>query len=310
MRLVIALGGNALLKRGERPEPDVQLRHLRVAASALAGLARRHELLLTHGNGPQVGLLALQAGAGDGQVAVPLDVLDAESEGMIGYLIERELMNALPGRELATLLTQVEVVADDPAFRQPSKPIGPVYALVEGERLALQRGWTMARDGEGVRRVVASPAPRRIPGLRAVRCLLDAGFIVVCGGGGGIPVVRDADGALRGVEAVVDKDRTAALLAEGVGANGLVLLTDAPGLYADFGTPGQHLLRVATPDSLRGRPFAAGTMGPKVEAACRFVERTGGWAAIGALEDAAAVVAGTAGTLVEPAAVARVAPSR
>lgn len=301
MRLVVALGGNALLRRGERPELEVQREHLRRAAGALASLAGGNDLLLTHGNGPQVGLLALQAEACRAGPAVPLDVLGAESQGMIGYLLEQELENALRGREVATLLTRVEVDAEDPGFRNPSKPIGPVYAFEEGERLARERGWVMGRDGGGLRRVVASPAPRRILEMRAARRLLDAGVVVICGGGGGIPVVVGAEGDLRGVEAVVDKDRTSTLLAEGVRADGLVMLTDAPGVYEGYGTPRQRLISIATPEDLRGQAFDAGSMGPKVEAACRFVENTGGWAAIGALEQAEAVARWRAGTLVQAA---------
>jgi len=293
MRLVVALGGNALLRRGERPDLEIQRRHLREAAVSLGVLARDHDLVLTHGNGPQVGLLALQAERhGD---TVSLDVLGALSEGLIGYLLEQELRRALPGREVVTILTPVEVDPHDPAFAQPTKPIGPVYTREEGNRLARPRGWTMAPDGDGWRRVVPSPAPRRILPLNAIRRLLDSRVIVICAGGGGIPVAADA-GGLRGVEAVIDKDRTAALLAEGVEADGLVLLTDVPGLFEGFGTPGSRLLRVATPAQLRDRSFEAGTMGPKVEAACRFAERTGGWASIGPLEAASAVVTGTAGT--------------
>jgi carbamate kinase len=301
MRLVVALGGNALLKRGERADLETQRQHVRQAVAALAGLGPRHDLVVTHGNGPQVGLLALQAEAYRDGPAVPLDVLGAESEGLIGYLLEQELRNALPGREVATLLTQVVVDADDPAFRNPTKPIGPVYPPGEGERLRRARGWSMARDAGGLRRVVASPLPRRILELEVIRCLLTDRRIVVCAGGGGIPVVVGADGALRGVEAVVDKDRSAALLAEGVGADGLLLLTDAAGVYDDFGTPHPRLIRSATPGEFKGRTFDPGSMGPKVEAACRFVERTGGWAAIGALEEAAAIVSGAAGTFIEPA---------
>lgn len=301
MRLVVALGGNALLRRGERADVDAQRGRLRGAVSALADLAHRHDLVVTHGNGPQVGLLALQAEAYPGGPAVPLDVLGAESEGMIGYLLEQELRNALPGREVATLLTQVVVDADDAAFRNPTKPIGPVYPPEEGERLGRERGWSMVRDAGGLRRVVASPVPRRILELEAIRRLRSDRRIVVCAGGGGIPVVVGGDGVMRGVEAVVDKDHSAALLAEGVGADGLVLLTDVAGVYEDFGTPRQRLIRSGTAEHLKGRSFAPGSMGPKVTAACRFVERTGGWAAIGALEEAAAIVSGAAGTLIEPA---------
>jgi carbamate kinase len=298
MRLVVALGGNALLRRGERLDLDVQRRHVRQAVAALSGLAGRHELVVTHGNGPQVGLLALQAEAYTVGPSVSLDVLGAESEGMIGYVLEQELRNALRDRDVATLLTQVEVDADDPAFRRPTKPIGPVFAREEGERLARERGWTMVPDGDGLRRVVPSPRPRRISTLPAIRCLLDGGFIVIGGGGGGIPVVAGPAG-IAGVEAVVDKDHTAALLAEGVGADALVLLTDTPGVYLDHGTPTQRLIARLTPRDVPRLSFDGGSMGPKVEAACRFVERTGGWASIGRLEDVASVVEGASGTRIE-----------
>jgi carbamate kinase len=302
MRLVLALGGNALLRRGEALELETQRARVREAAAALAPLARRHELLLTHGNGPQVGLLALQAEAYPGLRPYPLDVLDAESEGLIGYLIEQELRNALPGRELATLLTQVEVAADDPAFATPRKPIGPVYPEVQAERLCAERGWRVARDGAGFRRVVASPRPRRILELATIRLLLDHGVIVVCAGGGGIPVAAASDGVLRGVEAVIDKDRSAALLAEGVRADGLLLLTDADGVYEGWNTPRARLLRSATSEMLGRLPFDPGSMAPKVEAACAFAERTGGFAAIGALGEAEAVAAGRAGTWIRASA--------
>jgi carbamate kinase len=295
MRLVVALGGNALLRRGEPPDLEPQRRRLRTAVAPLARLAHHHSLVLTHGNGPQVGQLAVQAAAATAGHAVPLDVLGAESQGMIGYWLAQELENALPGREVAALLTQVEVAADDPSLGRATKPIGPVYPPAEGERLAAERGWTMVRDGGGLRRAVASPVPQRILPLRSIRRLLDARAIVVCAGGGGIPVIF-AGGEWRGVDAVIDKDHTAALLAEGVGAHGLLLLTDTPGVYEGFGTAGQRLIHSASPEELAALAFPAGTMGPKVEAACRFVSRTGGWAAIGALAEAGALVAGTAGT--------------
>lgn len=300
MRLVLALGGNALLRRGEPMELETQRAHVREAVGAVATLAREHDLVVSHGNGPQVGLLALQAEAYRGVRPYSLDVLGAESEGLIGYLIEQELKSALPGREVATLLTQVEVDPSDQAFAHPTKPIGPVYALPEGERLGRDRGWALARDGAGLRRVVASPRPRRILELQTIRLLLAHGVIVVCAGGGGIPVVVGAGGAVRGAEAVIDKDRSAALLAEGVDADALVLLTDADGVYRDWGTADARLLRTAAPDALQGLRFDAGSMGPKVEAACGFVERTGRWAAIGALEDAVAIVEGRRGTRILP----------
>lgn len=301
--IVVALGGNALIRRGERAEAATQRANIALAVRAVAAVAHRHEVVVTHGNGPQVGLLALQAEAYRDVAPYPLDVLGAESEGMIGYLLEQELMNALPGRPVATLLTQVSVDAADPAFAAPSKPIGPVYDEPAGKRLSAERGWTLAPDGDGVRRVVASPEPRAILELATIRLLIGAGVLVICAGGGGIPVTITAEGAIHGVEAVVDKDRAAALLAEQLGADALLLLTDVPRVVAGWGTSAAVELDRATPTELRELTFAAGSMGPKVEAACRFVERTSGLAAIGALADAEAILAGRAGTQirVEPA---------
>jgi carbamate kinase len=302
-RVVVALGGNALIRRGERAEAANQRANIVRAVRAVAALAHRDEVVVTHGNGPQVGLLALQAEAYRDVAPYPLDVLGAESEGMIGYLLEQELMNALPGRPVASLLTQVSVDAADPAFAEPSKPIGPVYDEPAGKRLAAERGWALAPDGHGVRRVVASPMPLAILELATIRLLIGAGVLVVCAGGGGIPVTITAEGAIHGVEAVVDKDRAAALLAEQLGADALLLLTDVPRVVAGWGTDAAVELGHATPTELRDLTFPVGSMGPKVEAACRFAERTGGLAAIGALDDAEAILAGHAGTQirVEPA---------
>jgi carbamate kinase len=298
VRVVIALGGNALLRRGESLDAEVQQRNVRRAADAVADVARAHQVVVTHGNGPQVGLLALQSAALAGARPWPLDVLGAETEGMIGYLVELELRNRLPGRAVATLLTQVEVAAGDPAFARPSKPIGPVYTRAEAERLAAERGWRVAPDGPGFRRVVASPEPLRLVELESIRLLLEAGTLVVCAGGGGIPVVSDASMCHRGVEAVVDKDLAAALLAAELGCDALLMLTDVDAVYEGWRTPEARPLRAAAPGALRARAFEPGTMGPKVEAACRFAERTAGFAAIGRLEDAAALLAGAAGTRV------------
>lgn len=297
MRLVVALGGNALLRRGERLTAENQRRNVRLAAAALAPLTAAHELIITHGNGPQVGLLALQAASGRDTEPYPLDILDAESEGMIGYLIEQELASLLPNRRFATLLTQVEVDPADPAFRYPSKPIGPVYSGVEAKRLANERGWSIAVDGTGYRRVVASPVPRRIFELGVIELLASQGVIVICAGGGGVPVVRRADGGLIGVEAVIDKDRASSLLARELRAATLLLLTDVDGVYLDWATPRARRIRRIAPAALREHVFAAGSMGPKVEAACGFAE-AGGMAAIGRLQDAAAMLAGEAGTQV------------
>lgn len=302
--MVAALGGNALLLRNEEAGADVQRRHAAVAARSIAKLAAGNDLVVTHGNGPQVGLLALQSAADPSVLPLPLDVLDAETEGLIGYLLEQELTNALPGRSVATLLTQVVVDLDDAAFTNPTKPIGPVYDAATARRIAADRGWAMARDGDALRRVVPSPVPRDIVEIGTIRLLLAAGVIVVCVGGGGIPVVVDAEGALRGVEAVIDKDLASGLLAELLAADALLILTDVDGVQRDFGTPGARRIPSASIAELRAMQFAPGSMRPKIAAACAFVERTGGLAGIGRLDEATEVLAGVAGTLVANAAAA------
>jgi carbamate kinase len=297
MRVVMALGGNALLRRGEAPEADIQRNNVQLAVeTSVAPIARRHELVVTHGNGPQVGLLALQAAAYRAVTPYPLDVLGAESEGMIGYLLDLALANALPERDIATLLTQVEVAPDDPAFSAPSKPIGPTYTDAEAERISAETHWSMMRDGAGWRRAVPSPAPRRIREIGTIKLLLRAGVIVVCTGGGGIPVIVTRDGGLRGVEAVIDKDLAAALLAEAIDADFLLLLTDVPAVWTRWPMSEGCPIRGTTPAELRSHSFAAGSMGPKVEAACRFVENTGRKAGIGAIDQAEAILEGKAGT--------------
>lgn len=298
MRIVVALGGNALLRRGEPAAAETQRRNVEVAAEVVAEIAAHHRVVVTHGNGPQVGLLALQSEAFREVPAYPLDVLGAESEGMIGYLLEQALHARLPERPVATLLTQVVVDPHDPAFAAPTKLIGPVYGEEEARRLASERGFAIAPDGEGFRRAVPSPEPLDIVEISTIRLLVEAGVLVICAGGGGIPVVADESGALRGVEAVVDKDLAAALLARLLHFDLLLLLTDVPGVIRGFGTPEAETVRKATPAELRALRLPAGSMGPKVEAACRFVEATGQTAAIGALEDAAAIVRGEAGTIV------------
>ncbi|MGD8958156.1 MAG: carbamate kinase [Chromatiaceae bacterium] len=301
MRIVIALGGNALLRRGEALTAENQRGNIAMAAASLAPLARDNALIITHGNGPQVGLLALQSAAGGSSEAFPLDVLDAETEGMIGYLIAQALDNLLPAeRRCACLLTQIEVDPADPAFEHPSKPIGPVFGEVEARRLADARGWQIARDGQHYRRVVPSPAPIRILELDVIELLVDQGVIVICAGGGGIPTVRRVDGSLVGVEAVIDKDLASALLARQLGADALLMLTDVDAVWTGWDQPDARALRRIAPAMIRRYPFAAGSMGPKVEAACAFVEQTGGIAGIGGLSDAQAILAGRAGTLVAP----------
>lgn len=298
MLLVVALGGNALLRRGEPLTAERQRHNVRAAAAALAPLACDYHMVISHGNGPQVGLLALQGAAWRPEESYPLDILDAETEGMIGYLIEQEIANALPGRCCATLLTQVEVDPRDPAFRHPAKPIGPLYPESEAHRLARERGWRIASDGNGWRRVVASPWPLRILELPVIELLVEQGVIVVCAGGGGIPVVRRADGSLVGVESVIDKDRASGLLARELKADAFLMLTDVDAVYRDWGTAAAEPIRRATPAGLRRLEFDPGSMGPKVEAACAFVEGTGAVAGIGTLDAAAAILAGEAGTLV------------
>jgi carbamate kinase len=297
MLVVAALGGNALLQRGERLDADVQLANARMAAEALAGVAATNRLVITHGNGPQVGLLALQNEACTSSAPYPLDVLDAETEGMLGYVLEQQLGAHLPPERLASLLTQVVVDQADPAFDRPTKPIGPLYEEPEARRRAREQGWSIAWDGHGWRRVVASPEPQRIVELAAIRLLVDAGVTVVCVGGGGIPVV-ETDRGLRGIEAVIDKDLSAALLARELGADALLLLTDVDGVYDGFGTPEARRIARATPDDLRTLSLPAGSMGPKVEAVCRFVESGGRLGAIGSLADADALLGGDAGTIV------------
>ncbi len=299
MLVVAALGGNALLRRGEPAELDVQRKNLKSAIlQGLAPIARKHRVVITHGNGPQIGLLALQAAAYKDVSPYPLDVLGAESEGMIGYLIAQALANEVPGTQIATLLTQVEVDPRDPAFAAPTKPIGPIYDEAGKLRLEAESGWTFAADDHGFRRVVPSPAPLRVIEIDAIKLLVKTGTTVVCAGGGGIPVVARA-GGLYGIEAVIDKDHTSALLAEDLGADALLLLTDVSGVWSRWPISEGARISQASPDELRKHSFDPGSMGPKVEAACRFVDRTGRMAGIGAVEDAEAILERSAGTIVK-----------
>ncbi len=299
MRIVAALGGNALLKRGEPLTARNQRENVRVAAHSLAPLVREHSLIITHGNGPQVGLLALEAAALTGVEPYTLDILNAESEGMIGYMIEQELGNILPEDvPFATILTQVEIDPADPAFDKPTKPIGPQYPREEAERLAMEHGWTIGPDHGMYRRLVASPRPKRIFEIRAVEWLVERGVVVICTGGGGIPTMLTPDGALIGVEAVIDKDYAGALLAKSLGAETFLMLTDAVAVWEEWGDPHSRLIRRASPDILDTLSFPVGTMGPKVSAACDFARATGGRAGIGALADAVDIIEGRAGTLV------------
>jgi len=299
MRIVAALGGNALLKRGEPMTAERQRANIRKAASVLAELVDLgHSLVITHGNGPQVGLLALQAAASP-EPAFPLDVLDAESAGMIGYVLQQELANVIKDRLFATLLTQVKVDPHDPAFGRPTKPIGPVYDEATARKLAAERGWQIAPDNDKWRRVVASPKPETILEAQVLTFLIDHRVIVICAGGGGIPVVELDNGSITGVEAVIDKDLASSLLARQIEADFLLMLTDVDAVYIDWGTPNAHALGHVKASDLSVVEFAAGSMRPKIEAAVEFANIAGKSAAIGRLEDAVAIVAGTRGTRIE-----------
>ena len=299
MRIVTALGGNALLRRGQALTAENQRANTAIAADALARIAMDHQLIVTHGNGPQVGLLALQGNAYKPDEAYPLDVLGAETEGMIGYMIEQELGNRLPQETpLATLLTMIEVDANDPAFANPTKFIGPVYEKAEAERLATEKGWDIRADGDKWRRVVASPLPQRIFQIRPINWLIEKQTVVICAGGGGIPTAYDSDGNLKGIEAVIDKDLASELLARDTDADLFISATDAECVYLDWGHDNQRGIKTATPDAMDQFKFAAGSMGPKVDAACQFARRTGKVAAIGALADLKGIVAGEKGTTI------------
>lgn len=299
MRILVALGGNALLRRGEAMTAENQRKNVRIAAEALAPLAGGNQLVISHGNGPQVGLLALQGAAYQHVEPYPLDVLGAQTEGMIGYMIEQELGNILPFEQpFATILSMVEVDPDDPAFQNPTKPIGPLYTEEEARQLEKDKGWVLAPDGDRFRRVVPSPLPKRIFQIRPVKWLLERGCIVICAGGGGIPTVYGPNRQLYGCEAVVDKDRAGALLARELEADLFIMATDADAIYLDWGKPSQRGIRRITPEELGKFGFAAGSMGPKVEAAIEFASRTGKPAAIGALADVEKMARGEAGTLV------------
>ena len=299
MKLVVALGGNALLRRGEPLSAKNQLDNIRRAAAQLALVAPGNELVLTHGNGPQVGLLALQGAAYLAVQTYPLDVLGAQTDGMIGYLLEQELSNLLPARVVATLMTRIQVSASDPAFSAPSKPIGPIYSAIEARRIGREQGWTMAPDGKDFRRVVPCPAPQRVLGLQSIEWLLGHGALVIAAGGGGIPVVADAEGhGMRGVEAVIDKDLCSSLLAQALHAQCLVIATDVDAVYIDFGLSTQRPVGKVAPEAFQQASFPAGSMGPKVEAACAFVRATGQRAVIGSLDQIEAMLRGEAGTQV------------
>jgi len=310
MRIVVALGGNALLRRGEPMTAGNQRANIVRAASVIGELVGDgHSVVITHGNGPQVGLLALQAATTSDGGTFPLDVLGAESAGMIGYVIEQELGNLLKQRLLATLLTQVRVDPRDAAFAHPTKPIGPVYDEATARRLAAERGWRVAPDGDKWRRVVPSPKPLEILEASVISFLVERGVIVICTGGGGVPVVARDDGSMFGIEAVIDKDLASSLLARQLGADMLLMLTDVDAVYEGYGTETAHALRRVAVGQISGRDFAAGSMGPKVSSAIEFAEATGKPAAIGKLDDAAAIVKGERGTWFESGAQAPSSPS-
>ena len=297
MRIVIALGGNALLRRGEKMTANNQRENIRIAARALAPIIEEHEVVISHGNGPQVGLLSLQSAAYKEVEEYPLDILGAQTQGMIGYMIEQELGNLLPiGKPIASILTMVEIDPEDPAFSNPTKPIGPVYSEKEAIQLAENKGWDIKQDGEYWRRVVPSPEPHRIFELRPIHWLLEKGTVVICAGGGGIPTSYVKKGKLEGVEVVIDKDRASSLLAFELDADLLIMATDTDGVYTDWGGDSQEIISKTTPEEIGQYTFDKGSMGPKVEAACTFVERSGQRAVIGSLNDLKKMVDNLAGT--------------
>ncbi len=302
MKVVIALGGNALLRRGERADADVQMANVRIASKAVAEIAKEHNVVLTHGNGPQVGLLALQADAYKDVAPYPFDVLGAESQGMIGYMVAQCVGNDLPDRQVVNIITQTEVDPKDPAYTDPRKFVGPVYDKETAEKLAAERGWTIAADGKYFRRVVPSPQPKKIVEIETIRQLVDSGAMVIASGGGGIPVVRNEQGKLEGSEAVIDKDMSASIMADELDADALLILTDAPSIALDWGTPDQKEIKEVSPEKLKEYSFAKGSMGPKVEAVCRFANTGKGFGAVGRLEDALDILNGKAGTIIRKGA--------
>ncbi|MCL6415786.1 carbamate kinase [Aestuariirhabdus sp. Z084] len=298
MLVVIALGGNAILQRGEPLEAENQKRNIEKAAKAIAKVAKEHTVVLTHGNGPQVGLLALQNEAYREVSNYPLDVLGAETQGMIGYEFEKALRNELPDANIAGLFTQTVVDPKDPAFADPDKFVGPVYSQEQATELARTKGYFMKADGEHFRRVVPSPMPKSIVELNSIKQLVDTGTMVICTGGGGVPVSQDDSGKWQGVEAVVDKDRASTTLAVDLKADALLVLTDVEGVAINWGQPDQKTIMTATPEQMEEHGFAAGSMGPKVEAANSFVRAGGKIGGIGSLDQALDIVNGTAGTVI------------
>lgn len=300
MRIVVALGGNALARRGEPMTVERQRANVQIAAKALAPIAEEHELVITHGNGPQVGLLALQSSSYDDVSGYPFDVMGAQTEGMIGYFIEQEMGNLLPEEKmLATLLTMIEVDPEDPAMKDPTKFVGPIYDEATAKKNAEKLGWIVKPDGDSWRRVVPSPIPLRIFEIRPVKNLLDAGAVVICAGGGGIPTMyKPGTRTLIGVEAVIDKDLASSVLASDIDADLLIIATDVDGVYLDWGTDNQRRITKASPTAVEELGLAAGSMGPKVQAAAQYAVRSGKKAAIGSLDQISGLVDGTAGTII------------
>jgi carbamate kinase len=301
MLIVAALGGNALLRRGEAITGDNQRATVRIAAKALAPLAAKHQLVICHGGGPEVGLLALQGAAYARVESYPVDALVAQTEGMVGYMIEQELGNLLsPDRPIATVQTMVEIDPKDPGFKTPGKFVGPVYLRDEAEHLANAKGWTFRPEADKWRRVVASPEPKRIFELRSIKSLLERNTVVIAAGGGGMPAMHEKGSNRRvvGVECVIEKDLAAELLARELEADVFLMLTDAEAVCIDWGTPTQRPIRRASPAALAAMRFPAGSMGPKVDAACRFVTATRKPAGIGAVADAEKILEGKAGTTI------------
>jgi carbamate kinase len=299
MRVVVALGGNALLQRGQPLTAENQRGNIRVAVKELAAVHENNQLVIAHGNGPQVGLLALMDAAYTAVDPYPLDVLGAETVGMIGYMIEQELGNLIPFHDhIITVLTQVLVDQNDPAFGNPTKPVGPIYDKEQSERLKKDKGWAIAPDGDNFRRVVPSPLPQRIIEIEVIKTLVDSGVVVICAGGGGIPTAYDDDKNLFGIEAVIDKDLASGLLSTELDAEMFVMLTDVASVYVDFGTENQKAIKAAHPDVLEKMDFPAGSMGPKVLGACQFVRETGNQSAVGQLSDLTRIITGDAGTTI------------
>ena len=299
MKVLMALGGNALLQRGQPQEADIQMKNVIHAAKIIKMISKHHQIVLCHGNGPQVGLLALMSNVYKDVSPYPLDVLVAETQGMIGYMLQNALYNE-GITNVVTLLTQVKVDTKDPAFATPTKPIGPVYDKETAMKLAMEKGWEVAPDGKYYRRVVPSPSPKEIVEFKAAQKLIEAGYMVIFCGGGGIPVAEDEkSGFLVGKEAVIDKDRAASLGAVQLNMDMFVILTDVDAIYVDWGTKNQKGIKAISPVELKKMDFARGSMGPKVEAACNFVLKTNKTAVIGDLFQGDALFNGTSGTMVK-----------